>query len=486
MSSDHPKAFHILSKSLAPDDANNVRCAVFLRWRTRGLRGLFVAVVLLAAAIVGTPAHAQNALCPTSAGGTPGIMFQGSTCTNSSGSTGAYSNAALASESLSQFTQGSSQDTTKATMSAVSDRRAAETERCPDGFTRVNGICVPATSAARFVPEATDPTLASMPAVLMAFAPASPLLTKAPVAEPAHWAFWTQGYGEYTQLSGQSPGLGEFSTLSLNVKSTSWAGGVLSGADVTYRNLAHAGDGLILGLLGGYEAASVSLSATSTSSIASTPNGFSTMTAHLSGPVTGAYASYFNGGFSTDLAFKVEFYDMGLSFTDLLGFAGTGGGFTGTVPFSGSGSTWLNVYTTSGNVNYRIPIDRSFWVEPTGGFVYSVSNFASGADQFGLADGSVLRLQGGNRFGFDSIWNGTRVTTVLTGLMYDDVLVTGGVLPNAANPVIFGDQGKLRGEGILAFNFYKTNGVSYLLQGDIQGGQGLFAAGGKGGFRVAW
>jgi len=413
-------------------------------------------------------------------------MFQGSTCTNSSGSTGAYSNAALASESLSQFTQGSSQDTTKATMSAVSDRRAAETERCPDGFTRVNGICVPATSAARFAPEATDPTLASMPAVLMAFAPASPLLTKAPVAEPAHWAFWTQGYGEYTQLSGQSPGLGEFSTLSLNVKSTSWAGGVLSGADVTYRNLAHAGDGLILGLLGGYEAASVSLSATSTSSIASTPNGFSTMTAHLSGPVTGAYASYFNGGFSTDLAFKVEFYDMGLSFTDLLGFAGTGGGFTGTVPFSGSGSTWLNVYTKTGNVNYRIPIDRSFWVEPTGGFVYSVSNFASGADQFGLADGSVLRLQGGNRFGFDSIWNGTRVTTVLTGLLYDDVLVTGGVLPNAANPVIFGDQGKLRGEGILAFNFYKTNGVSYLLQGDIQGGQGLFAAGGKGGFRIAW
>jgi hypothetical protein len=481
MSSDHPKAHRIPSTSCVALHGVHDRGYKIL---LAGLRCLFAVAVLLAAALVGTPAHAQNALCPTSAGGQTGIGFQGSTCTNSSGTTGAYSNAALASESLSQFTQGSSQDTTKATMSAVSDRRAAETERCPDGFTRVNGICVPATSASRFAPEATDPTLTSMPATLMAFAPTNPILTKAPVVEPPHWAFWTQGYGEYEQLSGQSPGLGEFSTLSLSVKSTSWAGGALSGTDVTYRNLAHAGDGLILGLLGGYEVANVSLSATSISSVASTPNGFSTTTAHLSGPVTGAYASYFNGGFSTDLAFKVELYDMGLSFTDLLGFAGTS--FTGTVPFSGSGSTWLNVYTTSGNVNYRIPIDRNFWVEPTGGFVYSVSNFGPGADQLGLADGSVLRLQGGDRLGFDSIWNGTRVTTVLTGLLYDDVLVTGGVLPNAANPVIFGDQGKLRGEGILAFSFYKADGVSYLLQGDIQGGQGLFAAGGKGGVRIAW
>jgi len=419
---------------------------------------------------VGTPAYAQSALCPTSFGSQTGIVFQGSTCTN--GVTGAYSNAALASESLSQLTQSSTQDTTKATMSAVSERRAAEAQR--------------SMSASRFAPEAPDPALASMPAALMAFAPTNPILTKAPAVEAPHWAFWTQGYGEYEQFNGQSAGLGEFSTLALNVKSTTWSGGALGGSDVTFRNLAYGGDGLILGLLGGYEAARASLNVASISSDPSTPTGFSTMTANLSGPVTGAYASYFNGGFSTDVAFKVEFYDMSLSFADLLGFKSAPGFSPTSVPFSGSGSTRLDVYTASGNVNYRIPIAWNFWVEPTAGFAYSISNFASGADQLGLADGSVLRLQGGDRVGFDGVWNGMRVTTVLTGLLYDDVLVTGGVLANAANPLIVADQGKLRAEGILAFNLYQGNGVSYLVLGDIQGGEGLFAVGGKAGVRVAW
>lgn len=212
------------------------------------------------------------------------------------------------------------------------------------------------------------------------------------------------------------------------------------------------------------------------------------MNAMLSGPATGVYASYFDGGFSTDLAFKVEFFKLNLSFNDLLGFQSNPAfGFPPTtVPFFGSGTTSVNNYTTSGNVNYRFPVSGHVWTEPTAGILYTLSDYASDADQLGLADGSILRLQTGERFGVEGTWDAVRMTTVFTGLLYDDVLVSGGMLQNAPNPLIIADQGKLRGEGILTLNFYQGDRVSYLLQADLWGGQGLFAAGGKMGVRVAW
>jgi len=78
------------------------------------------------------------------------------------------------------------------------------------------------------------------------------------------------------------------------------------------------------------------------------------------------------------------------------------------------------------------------------------------------------------------------MTTVLTGLVYDDVAVSGGVLQNGGNPLILSDEGKLNVRGILALNFHHDNGVSSFLQVDVQGGEGLFGADGKMGLRVAW
>jgi len=448
---------------------------------------LWAAAILLAGIFLGSTAQAQNALCPTSFPGQTGISFQGSSCTNNI--TGAYSNAALASQSLGELSESSTGEATKTTMASIAERRTAEAQACPAGYTRVNGTCTPIPSASRFAPEAADATAMAMPDELLSFAP--PLTraaAKRPVVEPPHWAVWAQTYGDYERLSGQSPGLGEFSVLALNVTSTAWTGGVLGGADYTFRNVAFGGDGLLLGVLTGYESSHISLSASSISSDPTSPNGFSTEKAQLSGPALGAYASYFNGGFSTDLAFKVEFYDLNLSYTDLLGFQSNPafGVPPTSVPFSGGGTTQLNNYTTSGNLNYRVPTGMTTWVEPTAGFEYAVSDYASGADQFGLASGTLLRLQGGGRFGFEGVWNGVRVTTVATGLMYDDVQVTGGVLASSPNPLILPDEGKLRGEGILALNFYHGSGVTSFVQADIQGGQGLFGAGGKLGVRAAW
>lgn len=451
-------------------------------------RGVLLVLVLLLGGVVGSPAFAQSALCPMSFPGQSSLIFQGSSCTNNV--TGAYSNAALASQSLGELSETSTQDSTRATMASVSNRRTTEEQRCPAGYSRVNGACQPITSASRFTTDPPDPTLDSMPAALLSFDTVNKAVTSVPVAEPAaRMAVWAQAYGDYQRQTGNAPGLDGFSALALSATSTTWSGGVLSGGDFTFRDLVGSGDGLILGILVGYETSHVSLS---TSSISSTvpvsPNGFATEKAQLSGPTTGVYASYFNGGFSTDLAFKVEFFNVNLSFNDLLGFqANPPAGFPPTsVPFSGSGSTDLTNYTTSGNVNYRFPLSTNTWVEPTTGFQYTYSDYAADASNLGLASGSLLRLQGGARYGVDSSWNAIRMTTVVTGLLYDDVDVTGGVLANSPNPLILPDEGKLRGEGILTFNFYQGNGVSYLAQADIQGGEGLFGVGGKVGARVAW
>jgi hypothetical protein len=458
------------------------------------LRGVLAASVLLGGSLVGSPVLAQSALCPTSfpsqTGIQTGISFQGSSCTNQTA--GAYSNAALASQSLGDLTESSSLDATKAFMQSISYRRTTESGRCPDGSTPVNGRCggEPVMSPLPFAEPLPGATWMSMPTALAAFEPTNPILAKAPVAEPAaRLAVWTQVYGDYERLTGQSPGLGEFSVLALDVKSTTWTAGVLGGVDYTFRNVFSGGDGLIVGMLAGYESSNLSLSTASISSSTTTPSGFSTMKGVLSGPATGVYASYFEGGFSTDLAFKAEFFNLNLSFNDLLGFAPNQGITTfapTTVPFAGSGITSVNNYTTSGDVNYRFPVGGNVWTEPTAGVLYIRSDYASDAQQFGLADASVLRLQGGERFGVESTWDTVRMTTVFTGLLFENVAVTGGVLQNALNPLILSEQGKLCAEGILSLNFYQGNGVSYLLLADLQGGQGLFFVGGKVGVRVAW
>ena len=82
----------------------------------------------------------------------------------------------------------------------------------------------------------------------------------------------------------------EFSLLALSANSTTLTGGMLGGADYTLRNVASAGDGLIVGLLIGFEFSDVSLRTSSVSSDPTSPNGNSTYNAHLSGPATGVYA----------------------------------------------------------------------------------------------------------------------------------------------------------------------------------------------------
>ena len=214
--------------------------------------------------------------------------------------------------------------------------------------------------------------------------------------------------------------------------------------------------------------------------------GSSRLYANLSGPSAGLFATYFNRGFSSDFLLKVDAPTLNETFNDLL--------FTtvpSVVPFGGGGSVGLLNATIAGNLNYKFDLYPNFWIEPTVGAQYTNSSYGSNAFQFGLADGNLVMVQGGARFGATTLINNNiLMTTILTGLAYDDVLVSGGFIPVGAfqgnNLLVQADQGFVRGRGILALNFDFGGGITSFVQGDVYGGAHLFGAGGKAGVRYVW
>src|SRR5262249_25807477 len=75
--------------------------------------------------------------------------------------------------------------------------------------------------------------------------------------------------------------------------------------------------------------------------------GRESLRATASGPTVGAYATYFNAGFSTDLTVKFDFLTLDETFNDLFAttgaytFAATGFGVPPFISFAGAGSVNL-------------------------------------------------------------------------------------------------------------------------------------------------
>jgi hypothetical protein len=493
------------------------------RWLANAVVAITAAVAVLAPPT--QPAQAQSIFCPSAIPLQSGIVLNAGTCTN--GTTGAFSNAALASQALSDLSQGTTLVATSTVESGLATRREVEQARCPEGYERVNGVCQriastepvpppppppPPTPAAPAQPSpapgAAPPPAPRRTATAPRVAPAP--IYKAPpppVAPAVRFGSWAQGFGDYERQTGTSStsiacctGVvagGLPNPLALSGESKSTLGGFEGGIDATFRNVLGANDGVIAGVLAGYMSQNVQLTTTSISSTPNVGNGSSALSARLQGPSAGAYLNYFNGPFSGDLTFRTDFLSLSETFNDTLAFTVNatlpgptiipGTGVTST--FAGSGSTNLNNYTTTANVNYRFPLSATSWIEPTAGIQYVASVYASSAAALGLSDGHLFRVQGGARFGMDSPLGAARLTTTVTGLLYDDVVVSGGFIQNVAfgsNALIINDQGLLRGEGILGFNLAYANGVSLFAQGDVRGGKDLFGAGGKGGIRIQW
>lgn len=128
-------------------------------------------------------------------------------------------------------------------------------------------------------------------------------------------------------------------------------------------------------------------------------------------------------------------------------------------------------------------------MEPTVGAIYVNSSYPSSAAALGLSDGYTFRIQGGARVGIDSVVGAAHVTTVVTGLLFDDTIVHGNNIQGGTfgqSGDILSDQGKVQAEAIASINFDFGHGVSASVQGDIYGSRDIFGAGGQVTLRMQW
>jgi hypothetical protein len=456
-----------------------------------GIAGLFA---------IGYPAEvrAQTIFCPAtipnSASTDPVVLSNGS-CTN--GRDGAFSGAALASQALSELSETTTQVNTKEIGKAIVERREQERER-------MRRPVRPAREVPREKPKPTAVTRKEEP-------PPPPALL--PIEPAVRFGTWTQVFGDYQKrdaagpaslnccIVGGIPFNGNQPNLALNIDSRTSTVGFVAGADLTTRGLF---SGFIAGVTAGYTWSEMKLNTSASLSplqtagfiasggLGAVGTGVSQLRATVSGPTVGAYATYFSAGFSTDVTAKFDFLTVNETFNDLLATTTNPVGPPAFAPFSGAGSVDLLNSTVVGNLNYRFDLyPTNFWIEPTVGVAYTNSSYGSGAARLGLADGNLVRVQGGARFGTSILLsNGVLMTPILTGLAYNDVVVQGGVLPVFAfqgnNLLAQSDQGFMRGQGILVLNFDFGYGMSSFVQGDVYGGAHLFGAGGRGGIRYQW
>ena len=124
----------------------------------------------------GAPAQAQGIFCPSNVPVGGATTLQTGFCTN--GAVGAFSNAALASQALSDVTQASSQQSTDTAVQAVSARRRTEEEQqqAPPSGPRER----------KLPPREPRPTKTE------------PLIYKAPIAPVPYgpqWGVWAEGFG---------------------------------------------------------------------------------------------------------------------------------------------------------------------------------------------------------------------------------------------------------------------------------------------------
>src|SRR5262245_57417151 len=211
------------------------------------LRSLWLGVVAPVALVgLGAPAQAQGIFCPSNVQGGP-TTLQSGFCSNPS--TGAFSNAALGSQALSDVTQASSQQSTDTAVQAVSARRRTE---------QVQQEAPPSAPRERKLPP-REPS--RMPTKT------EPLIYKAPIApvpyEP-QWGVWAEGFGEYDRLTGDGVAANALvgGALNLNFTTKATTGGFVAGADRTFRNFGPGGGTLITGILTGYLWSNLSSSAT--------------------------------------------------------------------------------------------------------------------------------------------------------------------------------------------------------------------------------
>jgi hypothetical protein len=344
------------------------------------------------------------------------------------------------------------QSSTSHALDVIRKRRELATEHCADGFLRVKGddgryYCDEERPAARSAE--TSPVKKKRRKVQPAPVEARRAPPR-PIEPPLRFGAWAEVHGDFERHSNIFPGE--------NITRNTTSFDAIAGADVTWRGLASASDGAVVGMLAGYEWSRASFSSGAPS-------------IGVQGPAVGPYFSYFSRGLSVDLALKADFLELNQDFGGL----------------AGNFATNMNNYTVAANLNYRFFLPH-FWIEPTIGARYTDTVYSNSAAQLSLANGDIWRVQGGARIGADLPYDGAVVTPSLTGLLYDDVSIRGLTLSDDAATItaVREDQGKLRAQGILNVNVAWADGFSVYGQAEVRGGEDVVGIGGKLGIRDSW
>ncbi len=292
---------------------------------------------------------------------------------------------------------------------------------------------------------------------------------------------WLEGYYDYEKHENINPG------QEANPTRRSVSGGVISGVDVSEFSTGGVVRGWQLGFFGGHNSTRVKLTDTIGDKLQDNGTLERTRTTDarqdIDGAFGGIYGSFVHGGFSADVAFKIDVFDMNQRLTETLVNCAN-------VPVTTLNDTSMTNYVVASNLHYRFGIGGNRYIEPTVGLRYTHTDFGGNAAVLGVRDGDAFRVQGGVRLGTRFvtpdgwIWN-----TSLTGLLYSDVSIDGYVAPTGSpliSPVPLVDEGKLRVMGVLE-NLVDV-GYGYTLYGDVslRGGDDLIGFGSRVGIRYQW
>ncbi len=275
------------------------------------------------------------------------------------------------------------------------------------------------------------------------------------VAPVPAWAGWARGFGDWEKRG----------ALDANdVARSQDAFGMQAGFDRVWQQLVTSGDYFITGVFGSYMSSRATFASLQS-------------TVHLEGPGVGAYAMWINGGFSTDVTARTDFFNLAED-------------FAGTPP---NPAFRVTAPAVAENIQYKFWLGGPAFLEPTAGYMYSRALFDGAAVASGLQDGTTLRVQGGARLGtmFDLI--GVRVVPTLTGLVYEDAIQQGTAVSTSPTapagivlPLAPTDQGLVRGEVIPQLDIYFADGLAAFLQGGVRFGREMVGATAKVGLAKTW
>jgi hypothetical protein len=260
------------------------------------------------------------------------------------------------------------------------------------------------------------------------------MVTKAPpVAGPAAstWYVSAWGQGSYDHEDRDARFLG--GTVSSRTSSITAVGGF----DVMKLGITSNSDALVIGFMGMGTSTHTNL-VLANSSRSSTPGG-------------GIYATYVNGGFSTDFSFLANFTNTN--------------GVEGGVAFINRDT---DSYVTSANMQYKYDMPNNWWYEPTVGVSHTRMYQNLHIPGIFLTDGQQFRFQGGVRAGTEWAYGAVKVQPTLTGLAYTDAQVE---LPHPLGVAFIGptDEHYIWGKGVGKVNVQWTDKFSTYVEGEVRG-----------------